>query len=162
MPNKKDDKQEETGFIIIDKRIGAKKSQEGEKSEEKKAEKTAQEDEGNKGQKEGIELNEEKSQKEEKTKEKTSDKTTPLPEVDFASLILSLSTSVYIHLGELPDPATNEKNINIPLAKQTIDIIALLKQKTEGNRTKEEDKLINEILYSLRMNFVSALSNSNS
>ncbi|MBN2374008.1 DUF1844 domain-containing protein [bacterium] len=80
----------------------------------------------------------------------------PLPEVDFSSFIISLSTSVYIHLGDIPDPVTNEKTINLAMAKQTIDLISMLKAKTEGNRTEEEDKLIEDMLYNLRMRFVTA------
>jgi hypothetical protein len=80
--------------------------------------------------------------------------------VDFPSFIMSLSTSVFIHLGEIPDPTTNQKSINLPLAKQTIDLIAMLKKKTEGNRTKDEDRLMDELLYNLRMKFL-ALSSKN-
>ena len=80
-----------------------------------------------------------------------------MPEVDFPSFIMSLCTSVYIHLGEIPDPTTNQKEPNLPLAKQTIDLITMLKEKTEGNRTEDEDKLLDEMLYSLRMRYIAVL-----
>ncbi|MCX5803661.1 MAG: DUF1844 domain-containing protein [Proteobacteria bacterium] len=77
-------------------------------------------------------------------------------ELTFSTFILSLSTSVLVNLGELPDPLTNEKKINLPLAKQTISIIEMLMEKTKGNLTQEEDRLISNMLYDLRMEYVSA------
>ena len=73
----------------------------------------------------------------------------------FSTFLLSLSTSVLVCLGELPDPLKNEKSTNLPLAKQTIGIIEMLKEKTKGNLTEEEDRLIEGILYDLRMKYVS-------
>ena len=72
----------------------------------------------------------------------------------FSTFLLSLSTSVLVCLGELPDPLKNEKSTNLPLAKQTIGIIEMLKEKTKGNLTEEEDRLIEGILYDLRMKYV--------
>jgi hypothetical protein len=73
----------------------------------------------------------------------------------FSTFLLSLSTSVLVCLGELPDPLKNDKSTNLPLAKQTIGIIEMLKEKTRGNLTEEEDRLIEGILYDLRMKYVS-------
>ncbi|MBA4389805.1 MAG: DUF1844 domain-containing protein [Syntrophus sp. (in: bacteria)] len=72
----------------------------------------------------------------------------------FSTFLLSLSTSAIVCLGELPDPLKNEKSTNIPLAKQTIGIIEMLKEKTKGNLTEEEDRLIESILYDLRMKYI--------
>ncbi len=77
-----------------------------------------------------------------------------LPALDFNSLILSLSSSAMMHLGLLANPMTEKTEKNLPLAKQTIDILAMLQKKTEGNRTEEESKFLEAILYDLRMNFV--------
>ncbi len=74
----------------------------------------------------------------------------------FSALILSLSTSALVNLGELPDPLSNEKALNFPLAKQTIGIIEMLKEKTRGNLSQDEDRLINNMLYDLRMKYVGA------
>ena len=60
----------------------------------------------------------------------------PLPEVNFSSLILSLSSSVLFHLGEIPDPQTGEKTKDLPVAKHGIDTIAMLKEKTKGKSFK--------------------------
>jgi len=82
------------------------------------------------------------------------DSSPPLPDVTFSSFILSMSSSALFHFGELPDPISNEKKKNIPLAKQTIDILGLLQDKTVGNLTEEEASLLENLLYDLRMRYV--------
>jgi hypothetical protein len=80
----------------------------------------------------------------------------PLPEVNFNSLIFSLSSSALLHLGEIADPQTGGKKKDIPLAKHSIDIIAMLKDKTKGNLTEEEQKFVESILADLRWRYVRA------
>lgn len=80
----------------------------------------------------------------------------PLPEVSFNSLIFSLSSTVFFHLGEIADPQSGKKAKDLPLAKHTIDIIAMLKEKTEGNLTEEEKKFIENILTDLRLRYVNS------
>lgn len=77
-----------------------------------------------------------------------------LPHVDFATFILSLSHSALMHLGDAPDPDTGSVERNLPLARQTIDLIAMLEEKTKGNLVGEEERLIAQILFDLRMRFV--------
>jgi hypothetical protein len=79
------------------------------------------------------------------------------PELNFSTFILSLSTSVLVSLGELPDPISNQKWINLPVAKQTITIIEILKEKSKGNLTPEEERLIEEMLYDLRLKYVESV-----
>ena len=79
---------------------------------------------------------------------------TPLPEINFASFIFSLSTTAMYHFGDFPDPATNEARRDLAAAKQTIDLLSILKSKTEGNLTSEEKQLLEGILYELRLRFV--------
>jgi hypothetical protein len=79
---------------------------------------------------------------------------TPLPELSFASFIFSLSTTAMYHFGDFPDPVTNEARRNLAAAKQTIDLLSILKAKTEGNLTSEEKHLLEGILYELRLRFV--------
>jgi hypothetical protein len=74
-----------------------------------------------------------------------------LPPLDFPTFILSLSSSVLMNLGVVENPVTKEKESEPASAKQTIDLIALLKDKTKGNLTDEEDKLIEDVLYELRL-----------
>ncbi len=79
------------------------------------------------------------------------------PEINFASFVLSLSSSALYHFGEIPDPATNKKLRNLFMAKQTIDILGVLKEKTAGNLTQEEDALLSDLLYDLRMRYIREL-----
>ena len=104
---------------------------------------------------------ESKPQKQEEKKEEFSKGTargpeTPLPEMNFTNFLLSLSTSALMQLGEVPDPHTKETARQLPLAKQTIDLISMLQGKTKGNLTSDEAKLIEYILYDLRMRYVKA------
>ena len=93
-----------------------------------------------------------------KEKEKHNDKKIPLPEVTFATFILSLNTSALVHLGELPEPGKEEPNCDLELARPAIDTIAMLKEKTKGNLTEDESALIDNILFDLRLKFVKKAS----
>jgi hypothetical protein len=79
-----------------------------------------------------------------------------LPDIDFATFILSLGSSALVHLGDAPDEA-GVTSKNLPLAKQTIDLIALIQKKTEGNLDDGEAKLLSALLYDLRIKYVDAL-----
>lgn len=80
-----------------------------------------------------------------------------LPDVDFSTFALSLAHSALVHLGVAPDPATGlAQTPSLPLARQTIDLIALLAEKTKGNLTGEEERLIEQLLYDLRVRYVEA------
>jgi hypothetical protein len=80
----------------------------------------------------------------------------PLPEVNFNTLIFSLSSSALLHLGEVEDPYSGERKKDLPLAKHTIDTISMLKEKTKGNLSDEEDKFLDSVLADLRWRFVKA------
>ena len=79
------------------------------------------------------------------------------PEIDFSSFVLSLATTVQMSLGTIPNPQTNIQAQNLPAAKQMIDIINMLKEKTKGNLSSEEQALIDSILYNLRMHYIRIL-----
>jgi len=83
-----------------------------------------------------------------------SDKTGSMPGVDFNTFIMSLNASALYNLGMIADPGTGQKNKNTAMAKQTIDIIAMLKEKTKGNLEEEEKNLIENILHDLRLMYV--------
>jgi len=85
-------------------------------------------------------------------KEKTSKMV--LPPVSFSTFIVSLSSSTLVHLGEIPDPITGKKEKNLDLAKQTIEILEMLKEKTKGNLDNEEESLLNNLLFDLRVKYV--------
>lgn len=78
----------------------------------------------------------------------------PLPEITFSSFLFSLSTSAFVHLGAVPDPASGKTERNLALAKQTIDLLGLLREKTRNNLTREEEDLFDHLLYDLRMRYI--------
>ena len=77
-----------------------------------------------------------------------------LPTVDFTTFILSLSHSALMHLGEAPSPDGDAVVKDLPLARQTIDLIAMLEEKTKGNLNGEEERLVGQILFDLRMRYM--------
>lgn len=77
-----------------------------------------------------------------------------LPAVDFSTFLLSLAHSVLMHLGVAEGPDGAPSDVDFPLAHQTIDLIAVLADKTRGNLTGEEERLIEQLLYDLRMRYV--------
>ena len=79
-----------------------------------------------------------------------------LPGIDFSTLVLSLATSAMVHLGLVPESEGGSTEKNLPLAQQTIDTLELLQDKTRGNRTDDETKLLQSVLYELRMGYVKA------
>jgi hypothetical protein len=133
MADEKGNEEREKGFVVKDRRFTAVK--EGEELPQPKAGKEA-----------------------EPPQEEKPEKDTSLPEITFPSLLLSLSTSALIQLGEIQDPVSKQTVKNLPLAKQTIDLIGMLKEKTKGNLTSDEEKLMENILYDLKLMYVKAVS----
>jgi len=76
------------------------------------------------------------------------------PEVDFIGFIISLSTTAMYHFGDIPDPYTQKREKNLAAAKQTIDILNIIYEKTRGNLDEQEKQLLEEALYELRMRFI--------
>lgn len=126
--------EEEKGFVLKDRRSFDEKGDLKEKEKEQ----------GN-----------EQAEKKEEDK-KTEPRTGPLPEVNFNSLMFSLSSSALLHFGEIADPHTGEKKKDLALAKHTIDTIAMLQEKTRGNLSEEEGKFLESMLTDLRWRFVKA------
>lgn len=79
---------------------------------------------------------------------------TPFPEVTFSTFIMSLASSALVQLGEVPEPESGQMMENLPVAKHTIDIIAMLKEKTGNCLTPDEAQLIEGLLYDLRMKYI--------
>jgi len=130
MGHEKKDEEQEKGFAVKDRRFSAKQEPDSEIKEEKKREEPPQERFA-----EGNEVP---------------------PEISFTNLVLSISTSALIQLGEIEDPVSKQPSKNLPLAKQTIDLIGMLQEKTKGNLTPEEEKILEHILYDLRLRYVKA------
>lgn len=132
MPDKKE-------FVVKDRRAFAEEDKETEIKEEK------------------AEPAKEDAKTEEPEKAAEPDKDTEdfqLPEINFPTFIFSLNSSVLMHLGVIEDPSTGETVKNLPIAKQTIDILGMLEEKTQGNLTEDEAKMLKNILYDLRMIYV--------
>ena len=77
--------------------------------------------------------------------------------LSFTAFVLSLASSAAIHLGDLPDPMSGRKaEPDLEGARQMIDILELLDAKTRGNLTAEERQVLEQVLYEVRMRYVSA------
>ena len=136
-----DEEIEGKGFVIKDRR---RFTEEGEPKEEKKPEEQAEEREPR-----AREQGRGRARLEEKVTEEM-----PFPEINFSTFIFSLNTSALLHLGEIPDPATGKQQEDLAMAKQTIDLIAMLQEKTKGNLAPDEENLVKHILYDLRLRYV--------
>jgi hypothetical protein len=77
-----------------------------------------------------------------------------LPAIDFSTFVLSLSHSALVHLGDAPPPDGQGTERNLPLARQTIDLLGILQEKTRNNLTGEEERLLDQALYDLRLRFI--------
>jgi hypothetical protein len=80
--------------------------------------------------------------------------TAVFPPVDFHTFVLSLGSSALLHLGEIENPNDGVSQKDLPLAKHTIDILAMLAEKTKGNLSPAEEKLMESLLYDLRLRYV--------
>lgn len=130
-----EEENEESGFVIKDKRSAYQSDeeiQEGDTEAEKEAAKQKQQQEAQAArQQEGG-----------------------APSIDFSTFVMSLASSAFYHLGDMPDPTTGQVEQNLPAVKQTIEILIMLHQKSKGNLTAEEDKLLGQLIYELQMKFV--------
>ncbi len=102
-----------------------------------------------------------KASDESQKKEQAAKKEEPPPqaegqafELNFSTFVLSLTSSAFYHLGDIPDPTTGKKEENLPAVKQTIDILTMLKEKTKNNLDADETKLMEQLIYELQMKYV--------
>lgn len=79
-----------------------------------------------------------------------------LPPLDFSTFVLSLASSAAVHLGQVAGPDQEEPQVDLASAKQVIDILGILEEKTRGNLDEGEDKLLKSVLYDLRVQYVDA------
>ena len=75
-------------------------------------------------------------------------------QIDFSTFVFSLTSSAFYNLGDMPDPMTGKTETNLPAVQQTIDMLNMLKEKTKGNLTDEEAKLMDQMIYELQMKYV--------
>ena len=79
-----------------------------------------------------------------------------LPAVTFSAFVLSIASSALVHLGEVPDPESGQTMRNLEVAKHNIDVLSMLRDRTVGNLDADEMRLIDAVLYELRLKYVMA------
>lgn len=79
-----------------------------------------------------------------------------LPPLDFATFVMSLGSSAMVHLGKVPPPEGEAVQVDLAAAKQIIDILGMLQEKTRGNLDDSETRLLTSLLYDLRVHYVDA------
>ena len=142
---------EKKDFVVNDRRIFSEESQEDEVQDKGKSAESSPE----------VEAQASSSAEETRTTEAREEPPAagaqpepPLPEINFPTFVVSLNASALLHLGAIEDPSTGQTNKNLTMAKQTIDILSMLEEKTAGNLTTEEKNLLKNILYDLRIIYV--------
>ena len=75
-------------------------------------------------------------------------------QIDFSTFIMSLTSSAFYHLGDMPDPSTGKTEVNLPAVQQSIDMLIMLREKTKGNLNEDENKLIEQLIYELQVKYV--------
>ena len=81
-----------------------------------------------------------------------------MPEVTFTAFVMSMNTSALFHMGEISDPASGEKHVDLVLAQHSIDTLTMLEDKTKGNLNDDERDLLKHVLYDLKMRYVRVAS----
>ena len=81
-------------------------------------------------------------------------------QLDFSTFIMSLTSSAFYHLGDIADPETGKTETNLPAVNQTIDMLTMLREKTQGNLSTEENKLLEQLIYELQMKYVAKTKDS--
>lgn len=148
MSPEKESDNEDLGFKVVDRR------REGREEEPEKSEAPESKTEAKETPKPDVSEKEAKRESAPEDRESRASQMGFGGEDAFSQFILSLATSAYMHLGLVPMQEGEKVDKNLPLAKQTIDILGMLETKTKGNRTVQEDTLIEQILSELRMRYV--------
>ena len=145
--------EEEKGFVVKDRRTFTDEDKEAEAKDEK-----TQTPPSTDGEAQSPPTTEKTREPEASEPPRTdaSEEQPQFPEINFPTFVVSLNASALLHLGAIEDPATGQKTKNLPMAKQTIDILSMLEEKTAGNLSNEEKNLIKNILYDLRLMYVKA------
>ncbi len=80
-----------------------------------------------------------------------------MPEVTFPAFVMSMNTSALYHLGEIPDPVTGKREVDLELARHAIDTLVMIQGKTKGNLEKDEEEMLKNIVYDVKLKFVNAV-----
>ena len=99
-------------------------------------------------------LDDQETKGQEEQTDSSKEKETEPFQIDFSTFIMSLTSSAFYHLGDMPDPSTGKKEVNLPAVQQTIDMLVMLREKTKGNLKEDEEKLIEQLIYELQVKYV--------
>ena len=99
-------------------------------------------------------LDDQETKNQEKQTDISGKKETEPFQIDFSAFIMSLTSSAFYHLGDMPDPSTGKTETNLPAVQQTIDMLIMLREKTKGNLKEDEIKLIEQLIYELQVKYV--------
>ena len=99
-------------------------------------------------------LDDQETKDQEEQTDSSKEKETESFQIDFSTFIMSLTSSAFYHLGDMPDPSTGKKEVNLPAVQQTIDMLVMLREKTQGNLKEDEEKLIEQLIYELQVKYV--------
>jgi|TARA_B110001454_G_scaffold215442_1_gene236898 hypothetical protein len=99
-------------------------------------------------------LDDQETKDQEEQTDSSKEKETESFQIDFSTFIMSLTSSAFYHLGDMPDPSTGKKEVNLPAVQQTIDMLVMLREKTKGNLKEDEEKLIEQLIYELQVKYV--------
>ena len=143
--------EEEKGFVVKDRRVFTDEEKEAEaKNDKTQAHPSTDEEAPSQPASEKTR----ESEAPEPSESDASEEQPQFPEINFPTFVVSLNASALLHLGAIEDPTTGQKTRNLPMAKQTIDILSMLEEKTAGNLNNEEKNLLKNILYDLRLMYV--------
>jgi hypothetical protein len=129
------DEKKDSGFVIKDKRLFAEGNEPSKKEE-------------------ASPRVDEKAKLKDGVKNQNNKEECDYPPINFTNFVLSLSTSALFHFGDFPDPSGAKTEKNLPAAKQTIDILDIINEKTKGNLNDQENQLLQGVLYELRLRYV--------
>lgn len=136
--------EEKKDFIVKDRRIFSQDAEEKQDTDEKTEEQAAQ----------PVDEKPAEKKPEEPSAAEEHEEEPQFPEINFPTFVASLNASALVHLGVIDDPASGKKSKNLPMAKQTIDILSMLEEKTAGNLPKDEADMLKNVLYDLRIMYV--------
>jgi hypothetical protein len=132
-----DDEQEERGFTVSDRRFSSRRESEADRPRESPPPHS------------GILGEQGRAQGQPRSQD-----TEPPEEINFASFVISLGTQAFMHLGDIPNPVTQQREKDLGAVKQMIDLLGMLQSKTRGNLTADEERLLQQLLFDLRMRYV--------
>ncbi len=99
-------------------------------------------------------LDDQETKGQEEQTDSSKEKETEPFQIDFSTFIMSLTSSAFYHLGDIADPTTGKKEVNLPAVQQTIDMLIMLREKTKGNLKEDENKLLEQLIYELQVKYV--------